>query len=49
MAEEGSDWRKDEGEEGGAIKGNAMVDVWIRVSATGAADTGIVGSGTRVA
>lgn len=48
MAEEGSDWRKD-GEEGGAIKGNAMVDVWFTVSATGAADAGTVGSGTRVA
>lgn len=49
MAEEGSDWSKDEGEEGGAIKGNAVVDVWFTVSVTGAADAGTVGSGTRVA
>lgn len=49
VAEGGSDWRKDAGDDGGAMKGNTMVDELFRVSARGAAAPGTVASGTRVA
>ena len=49
VAEGGSDWRKDAGEEGGAMKGITMVAEWFKLSGTGTADPGTVGSGTRTA
>lgn len=49
MPEEGSDWKKDAGEEGGATKGNARVDELFIVSVKGAAVAASIGSGTSVA
>lgn len=50
MAEGGSDWRKEAGEEGGAMKGSTMVEGWDRFSETGAATPGAAGgSETRMA
>lgn len=50
VAEGGSDWRKEAGEEGGAMKGSTMVEGWDRFSETGAATPGAAGgSETRMA
>lgn len=49
VAEGGSDWRKDAGEEGGAMKGNRMVFGWVGLSVTGAEAPGTTGSGMRTA
>ena len=48
VAEGGSDWRKDAGEEGGAMKGRTMAVEWVWFSATTVAP-GNIGSGTRTA
>lgn len=49
VAEGGSDWRKDAGEEGGAMKGITILEEWFTLSATGAVAPGAVDSGTRTA
>lgn len=49
VAEGGSDWRKEAGEEGGAIKGITMLAEWFILLATGGAAPGAVDSGTRTA
>lgn len=49
MEEEGSDWRKEAGEEGGAMNGNIIVEEWFRFSETGATTPGAAGSETRTA
>lgn len=50
VAEGGSDGRKEAGEDGGAIKGNTMVEGWARFSETGGATPpGGGGSETRMA
>lgn len=45
VADGGSDWRKEAGEEGGTMKGNIMEVGWVRFSVVGPAGTGITGSG----
>lgn len=47
VAEGGSDWRNDAGEEGGAMKGNTTVVEWFRFSVTAADGPGNVDSGTK--
>lgn len=50
VEDEGSDWRKEAGEEGGAVNGSTMVVEWVRFSNDGAVTlSGTVGSGTRTA
>lgn len=49
MAEGGSDWRKDAGEEGGAMKGNNMVFEFVGLSVTDAEVPVTAGSGMRTA
>ena len=50
VAEGGSDWRKDAGEEGGAIKGSTMVVEWVKFSLAGAAAAPVTtGSETNTA
>lgn len=49
MEDGGSDWRKDAGEEGGAMKGSTMLVERFRFSEAGATAPGTIGSGTRTA
>lgn len=49
VAEGGSDWRKDAGEEGGAMKGITMVVDWFRFSATWGGAPGAIDSGAMTA
>lgn len=48
-AEGGSDWRKDAGEEGGAMKGGTKAGACVRFSAVDASIREDVGSGTQTA
>ena len=49
VADGGSDWRKDAGEEGGAMNGRTMAEDGTWFSAAGAAAPATTGSGTRTA
>lgn len=49
VAEGGSDWRKDAGDEGGAMKGRTMAFEGVWFSATEMVTPGNIGSGTRTA
>lgn len=49
VADDGSDWRKETGDEGGAMKGRTNAGGLFWFSGAGASDPGNVGSGTRTA
>lgn len=49
VAEGGSDWRKDAGEDGGATKGREIAAAWVEFTASEALLREAVGSGTRTA
>lgn len=49
MEDGGSEFRKEAGEEGGAINGKVMGDAWLRFSDAGTSVRVDVGSGTRSA
>lgn len=49
VADEGSDWRKDAGDDGGAIKGMTMPVGLLKFPAVETAASGTTGSGTRTA
>lgn len=49
MEEGGSDWRKEAGEEGGAMKGRTRVEGRLQLSETGAGTPDGDGSETRTA
>lgn len=49
VADGGSDWRKDAGEDGGAMNGRTIEDCWDRISIIGASVVEEPGSGTRTA
>lgn len=49
MADGGSEWRNEAGEEGGAMKGSTKAGGWAAFSAVEGAAPDKVGSGTRTA